>query len=123
MVPPATVKSEDRVDVLVVGAGPAGSAAAMTLAKAGYDVLMVDRCVFPRDKVCGDALIPDAVQALERLGLKQRVLRHSRALDGVRVYAPGGEFIDVTADTALAAGDQAYLCGNAEMLKAAAAAC
>jgi geranylgeranyl reductase family protein len=100
MVPPATVKSEDRVDVLVVGAGPAGSAAAMTLAKAGYDVLMVDRCVFPRDKVCGDALIPDAVQALERLGLKQRVLRHSRVLDGVRVYAPGGEFIDVHGECA-----------------------
>jgi flavin-dependent dehydrogenase len=40
---------------------------AMTLAQAGRDVLMVDRGAFPRDKVCGDALIPDALQALERL--------------------------------------------------------
>jgi geranylgeranyl reductase family protein len=100
MVSPATLKSEDRVDVLVVGAGPAGSAAALTLAKAGYDVLMVDRCVFPRDKVCGDALIPDAVRALERLGLKQRVLRRSRVLDGVRVYAPDGQFIDIHGECA-----------------------
>jgi len=86
--------------VLVVGAGPAGSAAALTLAKAGYDVLMLDRCVFPRDKVCGDALIPDAVRALERLGLKQQVLRRSRVLDGVRVYAPDGRFIDVRGECA-----------------------
>jgi flavin-dependent dehydrogenase len=50
--------------------------------------------------VCGDALIPDAVRALERLGLKQRVLRRSRVLDGVRVYAPDGQFIDVHGDCA-----------------------
>lgn len=100
MVPRATVKSEDRVDVLVVGAGPAGSAAAITLAKAGYDVLMIDRCVFPRDKVCGDALIPDALKALDRLALKQQVLRRSRLLDGVRVYAPNGQFIDVQGECA-----------------------
>jgi geranylgeranyl reductase family protein len=100
MVSPATVKSEDRVDVLVVGAGPAGSAAALTLAKAGYDVLMVDRCAFPRDKVCGDALIPDALNALARLGLKQEVIGSSRVLDGVRVYAPDGLCIDVRGECA-----------------------
>jgi flavin-dependent dehydrogenase len=56
--------------------------------------------VFPRDKVCGDALIPDALKALERLGLKQVVLRRSRVLDGVRVYAPGGRFVDVDGECA-----------------------
>jgi len=95
MVSHATVKSEHRVDVLVVGAGPAGSAAAMTLAKAGCDVLMVDKCVFPRDKVCGDALIPDALTALDRLGLRQAVLHRSRVLDGIKVYAPDGRYIEV----------------------------
>jgi geranylgeranyl reductase family protein len=89
-----------RVDALVIGAGPAGSAAAITLARAGRDVLMVDRCAFPRDKVCGDALIPDALEALDRLGLRERVARRSRVLDGVRVYAPGGEFVDVKGECA-----------------------
>ena len=49
-----------RCDVLVVGAGPAGSAAAQLLARAGRDVVLVDSQAFPRDKVCGDGLIPDA---------------------------------------------------------------
>ncbi|MBC7938284.1 MAG: FAD-dependent oxidoreductase, partial [Chitinophagaceae bacterium] len=41
-------------DVLVIGAGPAGSSAAITLARAGLDVVLVDQHTFPRDKVCGD---------------------------------------------------------------------
>ena len=49
-----------RCDVLVVGAGPAGSACARVLARAGVDVVLVDQHAFPRDKVCGDGLIPDA---------------------------------------------------------------
>ena len=56
-------------DVLVVGAGPAGSAAAAWAARAGLDVLLADRAVFPRDKACGDGLTPRAVAELRRLGL------------------------------------------------------
>jgi len=52
-------------DVLVIGAGPAGSACAQELARAGFDVVLADQQVFPRDKVCGDGLIPDAHRALE----------------------------------------------------------
>jgi geranylgeranyl reductase family protein len=80
-------------DILIIGAGPAGSAAACILAAQKRDVLLVDRCTFPRDKVCGDALIPDALNALERLGLKHRVLAESRASSSVRVYAPGGRHV------------------------------
>ena len=89
-----------HVDVLIIGAGPAGSAAAVGLARAGFEVLMVDRSAFPREKVCGDALIPDALRALEHLAVKQAVLRRSRALDGVRVYAPDGHFVDISGDCA-----------------------
>ena len=68
--------------VLIIGAGPAGSAAARWLARAGLDVVMVDQHPLGRDKVCGDGLIPDAHQALERLGLLDR--RTSRAASAAR---------------------------------------
>jgi geranylgeranyl reductase family protein len=58
-----------RVDVLVVGAGPGGSTAAYHLARAGLDVLLVERSSFPREKVCGDGLTPRAVNALARMGI------------------------------------------------------
>jgi geranylgeranyl reductase family protein len=59
-----------RADVLVLGAGPAGSAAAVVLARGGARVVLVDRARFPRDKVCGDALLPDALAALVELGAR-----------------------------------------------------
>ena len=58
-----------KSDVIVVGAGPAGASAAYFLAGAGIDVLLVDRGVFPRQKVCGDGLASRALVMLERMGL------------------------------------------------------
>ena len=58
-----------RTDVLVVGAGPAGSAAAARAAEVGHDVVLADAAVFPRDKACGDGLTPRAIAELEHLGL------------------------------------------------------
>jgi len=58
-----------QTDVLVVGAGPAGSAAAAWSARAGLEVLLVDAETFPRDKPCGDGLTPRAIAELEQLGL------------------------------------------------------
>jgi geranylgeranyl reductase family protein len=56
-------------DVIVVGAGPAGSAAAYHLARAGIDVLLLEKTAFPREKVCGDGLTPRAVRSLVRMGI------------------------------------------------------
>lgn len=61
-------------DVIVVGAGPAGSAAAGFLARAGIDVLIIDKADFPRDKVCGDGLTPQALTWLDQLGCVADVL-------------------------------------------------
>src|SRR5918911_5060410 len=58
-----------NIDVLVVGAGPAGSAAAAWLARNGREVLLADAEVFPRDKPCGDGLTPRAMAELRALGL------------------------------------------------------
>ncbi len=63
-------------DVLVVGAGPAGSAAAAWLARKGLDTVLADAAVFPRDKTCGDGLTPRAIEELNRLGLTDWVLSH-----------------------------------------------
>ena len=68
---PATMElmSSSRTDVLVIGAGPAGSSAAAWAARLGYDVTLADAAVFPRDKACGDGLTPRAIAELDRLGL------------------------------------------------------
>ncbi|QKT12886.1 geranylgeranyl reductase family protein [Rhodococcus sp. W8901] len=64
-------------EVLVVGAGPAGSAAATWAARDGRDVLLVDAATFPRDKTCGDGLTPRAVAELDHLGLGDWVRGHT----------------------------------------------
>jgi menaquinone-9 beta-reductase len=63
------VSPEPESDVVVVGAGPAGSIAALVLARAGARVRMFDRARFPRDKLCGDTVNPGAMEILARLGL------------------------------------------------------
>jgi len=83
--------------VLVIGAGPAGAAAATTLASAGIDVLLVDQVDSPRDKTCGDALILDALAALSRLGVLDQVRARAAAAARIQVFAPDGS--DLALDT------------------------
>jgi geranylgeranyl reductase family protein len=80
-------------DVVVAGAGPAGSATALLLARAGARVLMIDRASFPRDKPCSEYLSPESTRVLERLGpdVLAAVAAASPAhLTGMRVVAPSG---------------------------------
>jgi geranylgeranyl reductase family protein len=64
-----TLSPVERADVVIVGAGPGGSAAAAHLARRGRDVILIDKETFPRDKVCGDGLTPRVVRELLDLGL------------------------------------------------------
>jgi geranylgeranyl reductase family protein len=82
-------------EVLVVGAGPAGSACAQLLARADIDVLLIDAQAFPRDKVCGDGLIPDAHAALQCLGVHDEVMALAQRAKHVACIGPRGGRIDV----------------------------
>ena len=82
-------------DVAVVGAGPAGSAAAWQLARRGLDVALIDQHAFPRDKVCGDGLIPDAHAALRRMGVLDEVMAQALPVSHVRCTGPRGGQVDV----------------------------
>ncbi|RZU01237.1 NAD(P)/FAD-dependent oxidoreductase [Rivibacter subsaxonicus] len=105
-----------RCDVLVVGAGPAGSACATLLARSGLDVLLVDQHSFPRDKVCGDGLIPDAHRAFERLGVADEVRAAAHRVGHVGCIAPRGGRIDVPGSLAVLPRKELdhILCRNAQ---------
>lgn len=85
------VRRDDRPDVLIAGAGPAGAAAAIALARVGARVLMVDRARFPRAKPCGDTLNPGALAALDTVGVRQDVEARGYALDGMVVTGANGQ--------------------------------
>jgi flavin-dependent dehydrogenase len=77
-----------RVDVAIVGAGPAGSTLAALLARRGLDVALIDRDEFPRDKLCGEFLSYDALPVLQRLGVTLEVpaISRCRVVSRKRVY-------------------------------------
>jgi menaquinone-9 beta-reductase len=83
--------SADRRDAIVVGGGPAGSALAAFLAQRGHDVLLLDAARFPRDKVCGEGVSPEAWRLLDALGAADRVQALSpHPLRGMRLVSPDG---------------------------------
>ncbi len=79
----------DDADVIVVGAGPAGAAAAHYLAAAGRSVLLLEKATFPRDKICGDGLTPRAVSELIRMGVSMRPEDGWMRNKGLRVIGGG----------------------------------
>src|SRR6478735_7799849 len=86
----SSVSDPDTVaDVIVVGAGPAGSTLATHLARAGIDVLLLEKSTFPREKVCGDGLTPRAVRQLVRMGIDTSTKAGWLQNKGLRVIGGG----------------------------------
>jgi geranylgeranyl reductase family protein len=83
-----------RPDAIVVGAGPAGCAAAITLARAGRDVVMIDKARFPRDKCCGDGLTTAALRWLQHLGLEPAAVASWHDVDAAWVRSPSGREVE-----------------------------
>jgi menaquinone-9 beta-reductase len=79
----------DRPDVLVVGGGPSGASCAYWLAEAGYEVLLVEKKRYPREKTCGDGLTPRSVKQLEDMGLAERLAADAHRYTGLRSMAFG----------------------------------
>ncbi|HMF03629.1 MAG TPA: geranylgeranyl reductase family protein [Acidimicrobiia bacterium] len=87
------------VDVLVVGAGPAGAAAALTARRRGLDVLVVDKATFPRDKTCGDGLTTAALRFIEHLGVDIAGLPGYMPVRETVLVAPDGRRVSLPLGT------------------------
>lgn len=92
---PSAGGARARRDVAVVGAGPAGVAAAVTLAGAGADVVVVDKARFPRDKCCGDGLTALALRLLDQLGLDPAAVPSWTDVRRVVLHSPSGRRVEL----------------------------
>jgi len=81
-------------DVVIAGAGPAGSITATILARVGARVLLVDRARFPRDKLCGDSLNPGTLALLRDLDLSSWIDAHGVPVDGMLLTGPRGVSVE-----------------------------
>jgi geranylgeranyl reductase family protein len=80
--------TQHRADVAIVGAGPAGAAAAITLARAGRSVVLLDKAAFPRDKICGDGITTGALRLLEELGVQPSSVASWTEVSDIHVVSP-----------------------------------
>ncbi|MBU0636091.1 geranylgeranyl reductase family protein [Candidatus Micrarchaeota archaeon] len=83
-------------DVIIVGAGPSGSAMALNLGRFNRRVLLLEKAFFPRDKICGDGLSGKSIALLRELGLEEKVAEQSsEKISGISISAPNGSKMDI----------------------------
>jgi len=84
-------------DVIIVGAGPAGATTACGLARAGFEVLLLDRRSFPRDKTCGDGVPPGSIEILNSLGMADKIRSAGfNTVRAIRLGSPSGRTWDAS---------------------------
>src|SRR5688572_13568423 len=94
-------------EILVIGAGPAGSSAGWALSRQGHDVLMIDKADFPRDKTCGDGLTPMTVRTMRTMGVLDKVeSAGAQRIDYVRLTGPFGTRVQEPFSSFMEAGMQ-----------------
>ena len=81
--------------VLIIGAGPSGTACAATLHRLGHEVTVVDKATFPRDKCCGDGLTTNALRILDQLGFDPSRVPDWQVTSDVVVHSPSGRTIEL----------------------------
>jgi len=86
---PAVEQRARNAEVLVIGGGPSGASCAYWLASAGYDVVLLERKAYPREKTCGDGLTPRSVRQLEDMGLGAELAAAGHRYEGLRSHAFG----------------------------------
>jgi menaquinone-9 beta-reductase len=96
---PTSPRERLTADVVVVGLGPAGSAAAIELRRAGRSVVAIDKAVFPRDKCCGDGLTTLGLRELEHLGLEREAIPDWFEVGGAAIRSPSGHEVFVPLPT------------------------
>lgn len=108
----------EKVDVAIIGAGPAGTASALALKASGLSVLLVERDTFPRDKICGDALSADVVNQLSLLPINLResfdTLEPKAGTAGIRFFAPNGKNLDLNFQKSNATSEPGYIARRLE---------
>ncbi len=83
-------------DVIIIGAGPAGSSTAILLAQNCQKVLLLEKSRFPREKLCGEFITPECLNVFERLGIRQRMFdAGAKTISRCRLFAPDGRGLDV----------------------------
>jgi geranylgeranyl reductase family protein len=83
------VSQSPLFDVVIVGAGPSGSACAYWLSQAGWSVCLIEKKTFPREKTCGDGLTPRSVYQLQQMGLEREVAANGHRYNGLRAFGFG----------------------------------
>ena len=90
-----SLEADLEADVIVVGAGPAGTAAAITAVDAGLTVIVIDKARFPRDKCCGDGLTTLALRQLDELGLEPSTVPSWFDVETVWLRSPSGREVEL----------------------------
>ncbi len=106
---------KEEYDAIIVGAGPGGSSAAYYLAVKGFRVLLLDKDIFPREKVCGDGIAPRAVHSLYRLDLKDELEGRFKRTSGIRFYATYGGLTEVRYPMGSRYPDHGYVVPRSEL--------